>query len=80
MGCIVHGVIKSRTRLSDFHFTFTYDSETLMFPRGEFSVLSQRKECFLLLFQCRGFFPLVLSKEAWICICVLESAGLILFP
>ena len=23
MDCIVHGVVKSRTRLSDFHFTFT---------------------------------------------------------
>ena len=22
MDCIVHGVVKSRTRLSDFHFTF----------------------------------------------------------
>ena len=24
MGCIVHGVAKSRIRLSDFHFTFKY--------------------------------------------------------
>ena len=26
MDCIVHGVTKSRTRLSDFHFQFTCDS------------------------------------------------------
>ena len=24
MDCIVHGVAKSQTRLSDFHFTFTF--------------------------------------------------------
>ena len=24
MGCIAHGVTKSRTRLSDFHFYFTF--------------------------------------------------------
>ena len=26
--CIFHGVTKSRTRLSDFHFTFTFQKTT----------------------------------------------------
>ena len=31
MECIVHGVTKSRTPLSDFHFHFSLSVKTLMF-------------------------------------------------
>ena len=32
MDCIIHGVTKSRTRLSDFHFTIAYESATRRAP------------------------------------------------
>ena len=32
MDCIVHGVAKSRTRLSDFHFTYHYRAPGPMWP------------------------------------------------
>ena len=34
MDCIVHGVAKNRTRLSDFHFTFTFRMFCLDFRVG----------------------------------------------
>ena len=44
MGCIVHGVAKSRTRLSDFHFTNLLQ---FFFPAGpcELSPNSQISKC-----------------------------------
>ena len=41
--CIIHGVTKSRTRLSDSHFTFT--SVTL--PNGTIIIINQFKYSFI---------------------------------
>ena len=39
MDCIVHGVTKSQTRLSDFHFTSSTDKWALLFPANIFHLL-----------------------------------------
>ena len=39
MDCIVHGVTKSQTWLSDFHFTSSTDKWALLFPANTFHLL-----------------------------------------
>ena len=45
MHCIVHGVTKSQTQLSDFHFHFfIFHGKTLTY---EFLLLDEQRKCFL---------------------------------
>ena len=43
MDCVIHGVAKSRTRLSDSHFTFTL----VILPSGTIIIINQFKYSFI---------------------------------
>ena len=59
MDCIVHGVAKSWTQMSDFHFIYVYISPlffNVLFPHRPLRVLS-----ILLLFKTAGAFAHIIS-------------------
>ena len=78
----VHGVTKSQTRLSDFHFTLSSKGRTVQFPFIFLTVIPFKSLCwhiflknvYIYLFECVHIYIFVyVCVCVCVCVCILDN-------